>query len=300
MNEERSVRVSKPRLAFVGVGSMGGPMAAHLLRAGYPLVACDRDESRVAELTALGAGAAQTPRQAAASGEVVLTSLPTSEAFVAAAEDAVYGLLAGLRPGSTLIDMGTTAPPETRRIAALAEVREAAFVDAPVSGGPGGARRGDLSIMVGGDAEHVMACLPILQRLGTPVHCGPVGSGQVVKGINQIVMGVGTALFLEAMAFGLRCQLDPRRIVEALERAGAASVNFPRVARSVADGTALDRDAKLRELPYFLAEAAERDIPMPLTEALVRFMADGEPRLREGPASVPSPWYELMTRGRVE
>jgi 3-hydroxyisobutyrate dehydrogenase-like beta-hydroxyacid dehydrogenase len=111
-------------------------------------------------------------------------------------------------------------------------------------------------------------------------------------------MGVGTALFLEAMAFGLRCEIDPRRIVEALANAGAAHLAFLPVARQVADGTALERDAKLRELPYSIAEAEARGIPLPLTEALARFMASGEPRLNEGPVAVPSPWYELMTRGR--
>jgi 3-hydroxyisobutyrate dehydrogenase-like beta-hydroxyacid dehydrogenase len=277
---------------------MGGPMAERLLRAGYSLVACDRDRERLAPLVSVGAETADTPRDAAARAEVVLTSLPTSEAFVAVAEAPEHGLIAGLRPGATLIDMGTTAPPETRRIAALVEARGSGYLDAPVSGGPGAARRGDLAIMVGGEADCVMACLPILQALGRPVHCGPVGAGQVVKGINQIVMGVGTALFLEAMAFGLRCEIDPRRIVEALEGAGAAQVSFLPVARQVADGVALERDAKLRELPYFIAEAEARGIPLPLTEALVRFMAPSEPRLKEGPTAVPSPWYELMTRGR--
>src|SRR5205823_1528629 len=105
---------ARPRLAFVGMGAMGGPMAERLLRAGYPLIACDRDPERLAPLVSLGAETAATPREAAARAEVVLTSLPTSEAFVAAVEHPAEGLLAGLRPGATLIDMGTTAPPETR------------------------------------------------------------------------------------------------------------------------------------------------------------------------------------------
>lgn len=297
MSPSSVTALPRPLLAFIGVGAMGGPMAENLLQAGYPLVLCDQDPARAAALAARGARVAETPREAVEGAEVVLACLPTSEAFVAAAEEAQHGILAGLQPGSTLIDLGTTAPPETRRIATLAIARGASFLDAPVSGGPSGARRGDLSMMVGGDAGDVVRCREILEVLGRPVHCGPVGAGQVVKGINQIVMGVGTALFLEAMAFGLRCEVDPVRIVQALERAGAAQVAFLPVARRVAEGRADGRDAKLRELPYFLAEAAERDIPLPLTEALVRFMASGEPRLLEGPVSVPSPWYELMTRG---
>jgi 3-hydroxyisobutyrate dehydrogenase-like beta-hydroxyacid dehydrogenase len=273
-------------------------MAERLLRAGCSLVVCDPDPEAVAPLLTIGAVAAATPREAAAQAEVVLASLPTSEAFAAAVLDPEQGILAGLRPGTTLIDVGTTAPAQTRQIADQVEARGAAFIDAPVSGKPALARRGELAIMVGGDAEHVMACLRILKLLGRPVHCGPVGAGQIVRGIDQMVVGVGTALFLEAMAFGLRCQIDPQRIVEALEQTGAAQLSFIRVARQVADGTALERSVRLGDLPHVIAEAVERDIPLPLTEALVDFMASGEPRLREGRADTPSPWYELMTRGR--
>ena len=128
-----------PPLGFIGVGAMGGPMARHLLRAGYPLRAFDTDAERLAACGRAGAVGARSAAEVVDGSEVVLLSLPSSDAFVHTAEDT---LLPHARRGQVLIDLGTTTPPETRRLAPLLAQRGATLIDAPVSGGDGGRGEG--------------------------------------------------------------------------------------------------------------------------------------------------------------
>jgi 3-hydroxyisobutyrate dehydrogenase len=179
-----------PPIAFVGLGAIGAPMAAHLAPGGRLTVwnrtgsvaerFADRHEARVAA----------TPRDAAAGADIVLTCLPTSRE-VEAVLDGPEGLLAGLHRGALLIDCTSGDPASSRRIAARLAERGIGFVDAPVSGGTNGAEAGTLAVMVGGDAAEFARARPVLERFGGRIeHVGPVGAGHALKSVNNALLAV--------------------------------------------------------------------------------------------------------------
>ena len=295
-----SEKADRPALGFVGVGTMGGGMARNLLKAGYGLTVFDLAEEKVAALVDLGASAATSARDVVRQSEITLVSLPTSGTFVEVMEAPEAGILAGLAPGKVIVDAGTTAAPETRRLAARVRELGGDMLDAPVSGGGGGADAGTLAVMVGGSEAAYERCRPILDIIGgNVVRLGDAGAGQVGKAVNQIAMGVAGAAFLEALFLGVRAGLDPEKIWQVLRTAGAANTSFAAAARHVIGGRAESRDLKLRELPYFIAEAEAQGVNLPLTETLCRFAYQGENRTQD-PLGIPTPsyWYELMHRGR--
>ena len=165
------------KLGFIGLGIMGGGMAANLVRAGFEVTVWNRTASRMAPVTELGASAAGSPREVAERSEVVMICVSDTPDVVAVTEGA-DGILAGLAPGSVVVDHSTISPSETRRLAGLAEEAECSWLDGPVSGGSEGAALGTLSIMVGGDASELDRVRPYLEAMGTSItHTGPVGLG---------------------------------------------------------------------------------------------------------------------------
>jgi 2-hydroxy-3-oxopropionate reductase len=209
-------------VGLIGLGAMGRPMAAHLLRAarerGVDLVVHSRRESSAAELVAEGALWAATPSEVAARCAVVLTMLPDLPEL-AEVLDGDDGLLAGLARPAVLVVSSTSSPDGVRRLAR--EVADAAqgrlaVVDAPVSGGVEGAAEGTLSIMVGGADDDVARVLPWLEALGTPVHLGPVGAGQVAKACNQLIVAATTVALGEASVIAERAGLDLGRLLDLL------------------------------------------------------------------------------------
>ena len=288
----------RPKLGFIGVGTMGGGMARNLLKAGYALLVFDLRKEAVEALVALGALAAESARDVVRRSDITLASLPTSGAFLKVAED----ILPELTAGKILIDTGTTEVPATRHLAERIRAQGADIVDAPVSGGGRGADAGTLAVMVGAAPAAFEKCRPILDVIGGNIgHLGDVGAGQLGKAVNQIAMGVAKAAFLEAMFIGVQAGLHPQKIWDALSTAGAAHTSFERAARDVIAGRAERDDLKLRELPYFIAQAEAQDINLPLTEALYGFSSKGENRTAD-PLGIPTPsfWYELTHRGREE
>lgn len=273
-------------------------MGRNLLQAGFVLHVFDLDPSAVDALVTQGAISGASARDVASAAEVTLTSLPTSGTFVDVARD----ILPLFIDGKVLIDTGTTEVPETRRIAAAIREQGGDFLDAPVSGGGSGAEAGTLAVMVGGNGETVERCRDILETIGGTVgHLGDAGAGQLGKAVNQIAMGVGLAAFTEAMFLGVQAGLDPERIWGTLASAGAAATSFEGAARQVIDGRIEKQDFKLRELPYFIAQAKAAGIVLPLTEALSRFASVGEDRTTD-PLGIPTPsfWYELWHRERED
>ena len=291
----------KPALGFVGLGAMGGAMAGKLLKAGYPLVCFDVNRERIALCAAEGAVAAESVEGAGEECDFVLTSLPSSEVFV---EVAGGSLLPRARAGQVFVDLGTTTPPDTRRLAAAFEAKGAALVDAPVSGGPEGARRGNLHIFVGGPPSVVERCMPILRVLGDEeriVCCGPSGCGQVVKGVNQLAMGLGAAAYLEAAAFGVLAGVSAEALLRAVGGDESWRKHFASIAGQVARGKGEQILVKFPELPYFLQEAEAKGIRLPLTEALYSFCKSGERKFRDNMnRATVSYWHELLTRGSAK
>ena len=296
-----STGVGDATLGFIGLGAMGGAMCRRLMGAGYSVVGFDIDPERMAAAEATGVALAGSTPEVVAGQGVVLTSLRSSEVWVEVAEGE---LIPNARESQLFIDLGTVAAPETRRLAPRFRERGAWLVDAPVSGGPHGSETGTLRIFVGGDDEAVKRARPILEVLGEEgrvVHCGPSGAGQVVKGCNQLAMGIADAAYMEALAFGVREGIDPRDIAQAVGGGGGWRGHFGALAERIADGHSDSCYIKYPEFPYFLAEGHEQGTPMPITRALHEFGSKVESTYRDnmGRPTI-SFWNELMTRDPEE
>jgi 3-hydroxyisobutyrate dehydrogenase-like beta-hydroxyacid dehydrogenase len=294
MSTEATIR---PVLGFIGLGAMGGPMCRNLVKAGYSVTCFDIDPARVAACVDAGATRAGSSPEVVEGAEIVLTSLRSSAIWVQVAET---DLVPNARAGQVFIDLGTVAPPETRRLAQAFREKGAWPIDSPVSGGPHGSETGTLRMFVGGEEEVVRRCRPILEVLGEPqrvVYCGPSGAGQVVKGVNQLAMGLADAAYLEAIAFGVRAGVDPAAIRQAVGGDEGWRNHFAMLAQRVADGKAEHSWVKFPELPYFLSEAAERATALPLTQALFEFCDAGDKSYADnmGRQTV-SFWAELINR----
>jgi 3-hydroxyisobutyrate dehydrogenase len=211
------------RVGFVGLGTMGGAMAANAARAGFEVSAWNRTPGRAAELGDLGVSMAASPSAVAAASELVITIVsdtPDVEAVLFGPE----GVAAGAAAGSLVIDMSTISPSATRDFAERLAQSGVAMLDAPVSGGSEGAKKGTLSIFVGGDAADLERAWPVLESLGTTItHLGPIGAGQAVKAVNQVILA-GTYLGVaEGVVLALKSGLDVEQVVAALSGGAAQS-----------------------------------------------------------------------------
>ncbi len=204
------------KIGFIGLGIMGRPMVLNLIKAGYEVVVHGRRQEIVNEMLAAGASAAASPKEVAANTDVVITMLPDSpdvESVVTGAD----GILAGAGKGLLLIDMSTISPVSTKVIASELAKAGVRMLDAPVSGGDKGAIAGTLSIMVGGDRQDFDNAKPLFEGMGkTITYCGPIGSGQVVKACNQIVVALVIEAISEALVLGSKAGVDPEVILQVL------------------------------------------------------------------------------------
>ena len=210
------------RVGFVGLGIMGAPMAANILKAGFELTVWNRTAARAVPLRALGARLAGSPAEVAAASQVTVSCVSDSPDVEAVALGP-GGVAEGAAQGSVYIDCSTISPTIAKKVAGVLADRGVGMLDAPVSGGDIGAKAGTLAIMVGGDADVFERCLPILQAMGkTIVHCGPSGSGQVVKLCNQVAGALNLLAMAEAITLSRRAGVDPAKMLEVVG-AGAAS-----------------------------------------------------------------------------
>ena len=201
-------------VGFIGLGIMGKPMAENLIEAGYDLVAYNRTRDKAEELD--GAKFAETPQELAEQSDVIITMLPDSPQVeeVLAGEE---GVLEGIKEGALVVDMSTISPVVTGELAKKAEEKGASMLDAPVSGGDVGAIDGTLSIMVGGGEEEFERALPLFEVMGeTVTHVGSVGTGQVVKAANQIVVALTIEAVSEALVLGSKGGVPPEKILDVL------------------------------------------------------------------------------------
>jgi len=233
----------KVRVAFIGLGKMGRPMATNLLRKGFQLTVHNRSRGVVGEMAAIGAIPATSPEEAARGAEVVLTCLPTPEAV-----EEVYlgaaGLIPAAQPGQILVDHSTVGPATSRKLHQAAAQRGAHFLDAPISGGVPRAEDGTLTIMVGGDEEVFRRAKPVLDAMGSKVVLvGGPGIGSVVKLTNQLLVGIHTVAALEALVFGVKAGADPRVLLDVIGSSFGASAMFNRTVPMVLErafGSATD------------------------------------------------------------
>jgi 3-hydroxyisobutyrate dehydrogenase len=214
------------RVGFVGLGSMGGPMARRLATSGYAVTGYDVDASRLRALIADGVTPARAPVDVAAASDVVLSSLP----HPAAVRDAYLGkagVLEAVRAGMTLVDLSTIDPGTWRDVAAAARTEGVECLDAPVSGGPGEAGSGRLVFLVGGDDAVLERCRPVLAALAGEIHhVGPAGSGHIIKIVNNAMSMANVAVAAEAMVLGVRAGLEPQKLFDILSTSGGRSHHF--------------------------------------------------------------------------
>ena len=221
----------KPRVGLIGLGLMGAPMGANLLKAGFPLTVWNRTAEKAQKLAAQGASVAKSPQDAASQADVLFTIVSDPPAL----EEVLWGnqgALAGLKKGSVLIDSSTVSPALARRVSKACADQSVDFLDAPVTGGTWGAEKGELIFMVGGKKEVLDRVEPILQAVGKRFFLlGPNGAGQTVK----LAMNLILALEVEALAEGLELVtssgVEPAKLIEVLQssmgRAAVLDVKAP-------------------------------------------------------------------------
>jgi 2-hydroxymethylglutarate dehydrogenase len=273
----------KKKIGFVGLGAMGKPMAKNLLKAGYQLTVHDLNLQAVGELSSMGAGKGDSPAETASQVDVVITMLPADEE-VKAVVLGPKGVLEGAKPGSVLIDMTSLAPHTSKQVAAEAMRRGIKFLDAPVSGGTGGAEKATLTIMVGGDKALLEEHMEILQAMGKNIyHVGDVGMGETIKMVNQMLVGNNILAIAEAFVLGTKLGLDPEVIYQIIRVSSGNSIlidqrvpNYIIKGDFTQTGFALDllrkdvglavESAKINKVPLFLTSQAYQVLSMASAE----------------------------------
>jgi 3-hydroxyisobutyrate dehydrogenase-like beta-hydroxyacid dehydrogenase len=200
-------------VGFIGLGTMGAPMARNVLGKGHALVVNDVSPAAVAALTAAGARAAATPAAVAAASDIVITMLPDAPDVLRVALGA-GGILEGLRAGAIYVDMSTIDPATTRKVGAAVRAKGAAMVDSPVGKTADAAVAGTLTLMVGGDAADIARCRPVLDCMGTDFfHCGELGAGQTIKLINNLLATAIAEASIEALVAGAKAGLTLEKML---------------------------------------------------------------------------------------
>lgn len=246
------------RIGFIGLGIMGRGMANNILKAGFPLTVWNRTASRADELVAAGATLAASPAELARQSDIIISCVsdtPDVEQVLLGEEGAIHGANAG----ALVIDMSTISPQATRAIGAKLAEKGVDMLDAPVSGGSEGAAKGTLSIMIGGEAQHVERARPVFEAMGkTITHVGALGDGQTVKLANQILVVGNTLAMCEALLFAQASGVDLQKTVDAVKNGAAGSWMFTNRAPQI-----LNRDWR----PGFTIDLQEKDVRLALKAA---------------------------------
>jgi 2-hydroxy-3-oxopropionate reductase len=258
--------VAAEKVGFIGLGIMGKPMAKNLIKAGHQLVIYN-GSGAADDLKGEGAEGADSYKAVAEQCGIVITCLPNSPEV-----EEVYrgdeGLLAGAGEGDLLIDMSTISPLVTKELAREASERGVKTLDAPISGGEPGAIAGELSIMVGGDEADFERAKPVFEAMGTPVHVGEAGSGQIVKACNQIIVGIVLEGVSEALVLGSKAGVDPAKIIQAVS-GGLAGTKVMDQKRDKFLEHDFDPGFRIelhhKDLGIALATAREVGVPLPVT-----------------------------------
>ena len=263
------------KLAFLGLGVMGFPMAGHLARAGHALTVYNRTPAKAAQwVDKHGATSAPTPAAAAANAEVVLMCVGNDDDVRAVALGA-DGALPAMKSGATLVDHTTASASVARELYAAAKARGARFLDAPVSGGQAGAENGKLTIMVGGDTDVFADVEPVLASYAKAVTLmGPAGAGQLTKMVNQISVASVIQGLAEGINFAARAGLDVERVLDVISKGAAQSWQMENRGKTMAAdqfdfGFAVDWMRK--DLAICLAEARRNGAALPVTAVIDQF-----------------------------
>lgn len=263
--------MSRP-IGFIGLGNMGDPLARHVLAAGYPLVVHDLREEARATFRALGATLADSPADVASRTDTVLMSLPTPDIV-----EAVVRGPAGVLSGSTvkwLVDLSTTGTAMAGSLAQSAADRGVAYVDSPVSGGVGGARKGTLAVMCACAKADFVAMEPLLRRFGKTFHVGEApGLGQTMKLANNLLSATALAASAEAVLFGVKAGLDPAVMIDVINagsgRNTATTDKFPRAILPRSFDFGFATGLMYKDVRLCVAEATAAGVPMNVGRAVL-------------------------------
>ncbi|WP_181126404.1 MULTISPECIES: 3-hydroxyisobutyrate dehydrogenase [Xanthomonas] len=264
------------KIAFIGLGNMGGPMAANLIKAGHQLRVFDLVPAALDAAAAAGAHAASSAHDTLADAEIVISMLPASR-HVEALYLGEAGILPQIPAAALVIDCSTIAPASARKLAAEAQARGLAMLDAPVSGGTAGAAAGSLTFIVGGAAQVLERARPVLQAMGKNIfHVGDNGAGQVAKLCNNMALGVIMAVTGEALALGVAQGLDPAVLSQMMAvstgRSWATEVCnpwpgvLPNAPASRGYSGGFGNDLMLKDLGLVAESAVQAGVSIPLGE----------------------------------
>jgi 3-hydroxyisobutyrate dehydrogenase len=258
--------MAKTNIGFIGTGIMGKPMARNLLKAGYPLTVHNRTKSKARDILSQGAVWAASPARAAAASDVVITCV-TDTADVQAVLLGQNGVIEKARPGLICVDMSTISPSATRQMGQTLEAKGVTLIDAPVSGGEIGAIEAKLSIMMGGPKEAVEKVRPVMEVMGrTVTHCGPLGSGQITKLANQVMVIHTIMSIAEGLAFAEKAGLDLETTLKVTSAGAAASHSLKALGPKIIAGDlgpAFMVDLQQKDLRLVLEYADQIKQPLP-------------------------------------
>jgi len=263
------------KIGFIGLGIMGKPMARNLLKAGYPLTVYDIVPDKAEEVVEAGAEASSSSKEVAEKSEVIITMLPNSP-DVKEAVLGKNGVLEGAKPGTILIDMSSIAPLASKEVAEKAKEKGVTVLDAPVSGGEPKAIKGTLAIMVGGPQETFDEVEDILSVMGASVtRVGEIGSGNMTKLANQIIVALNIAAMSEAMVLAAKAGVNAEKVFQAIRGGLAGSTVLDAKMPLVLEGNfkpGFRIELHIKDLANALDTAHEVGVPVPLSSAVMEVM----------------------------
>jgi 3-hydroxyisobutyrate dehydrogenase-like beta-hydroxyacid dehydrogenase len=257
--------MTKEKVAFLGTGLMGFPMALNLTRSGVPLTVWNRTQTKANPLALEGAKVASNIVDAVEEADIVISMMSDGPTVLAVIED----VLQSLKPEALWVDMSSTKPAEGRLQAAILLEQNITHLDAPVSGGTKGAEDASLAIMVGGCRDNFERARPIFEMMGRPVHVGPSGTGQLSKLCNQTIVAVTIGAVAEAMLLASEGGADPTALRSALKGGFADSTILQQHGQRMTDGNFVPGGLskfQLKDLDNVLAEATLVNLSLPMTE----------------------------------
>jgi len=270
------------KVGFIGLGIMGRPMVLNLLKAGIETTVYDVNPKAMEALCEAGAKAAASPKELAAGNDVVITMVPNGQIVLALLEGE-NGILAGVKPGTVLVDMSSVSPVDSQKFAKLAAEKECSFLDSPVSGGETGAINATLAFMVGGEEAVADKIKDVYDAMGTSLTVvGPNGSGSVAKLANQIMVNLNIAAVSEALVLAQKAGADPKKVYQAVRGGLAGSTVLDAKApmmyeRNFKPGGTLA--INLKDITNVMDSAKSLEVPLILTSQLQQIMlslkADG-------------------------
>ncbi len=288
------------RIGIVGTGRMGNIFSQNLIKAGLQIVVMDVNQAAYQNLIELGAEAAQSPAEVGAKTELIITSLPRNE-IVQEVITGKHGILEGANAGKILVDMSTTFPLTTRWIGKQASEKGVHLLDAPVSGGPKGAREGTLAIMVGGERKIFDKAKTILEKIGSRVfYVGELGAGQSLKLVNNLIYNLNRLAMVEGLALGTKAGIDPKTMVDVIGVSTGNSFALQYLGQNILHGNFEGKESSLKlackTLRLISEFADELNVPLFLTNLAKQIYNTAKAKgfEEESPSSVIKLYEEIL------